>query len=41
MEPDKEIRLTIELARSIFIKIKSFCCNDNINMKLRLRMLKC
>lgn len=36
-----EVKARIEIARTAFLKIKKFLCNKSINLKLRIRMLKC
>ncbi|KAI5754908.1 hypothetical protein M8J77_012531 [Diaphorina citri] len=40
-DPSKEIRIRIEKARSSFIKLKKFFCGQDINMELKIRMLRC
>ena len=41
LDPDTEIKCRIEAARSSFNKMKNLLCNDNLNLKLRQRMIKC
>lgn len=41
LNPDKEIKCRIEIARITFQKMKSFLCNNNLNLKIRQRMTKC
>lgn len=40
LNPDREIRCRIETARTTFQKMKPLFCNDNLNLKLRQRMVK-
>lgn len=39
LDPNKEIRCRIERARTTFMKMKSFVCNDNLRLKLGQRLL--
>nr|CAH7744318.1 unnamed protein product [Callosobruchus chinensis] len=39
--PELEIRCRIEQARAPFFKLKKFLTNQNLNFKLRYRMVKC
>ena len=41
LDPDTEVRCRIEMARVAFNSMKTFFCNDNLNLKLRQRMVKC
>ena len=41
LDPDTEIKCRIESARATFNKMRPFFCDDNINLKLRQRMIKC
>lgn len=41
LDPDREVKYRIEYARSIFNKMRSFFCDDNLNLKLCQRMVKC
>ena len=41
VDPDMEIKCRIEMARAAFNKMRNLFCNDNINLKLRQRMIKC
>lgn len=41
LDPDKEIKCRIETARTTFMKMRSFFSNDNLNLKLRQRMIRC
>lgn len=36
-----EIRCRIETARSAFVKMKSFFCNKDLNLQLRIRLMRC
>jgi hypothetical protein len=37
----QEIMVRIELARNVFLKMKKLLCNRNLNIKLRMRMVRC
>lgn len=39
--PEQEIRIRIEIARSTFIKMQKLYTNKDINLKLRWRLVKC
>lgn len=39
--PDQEIKTRIECARSGFVKMQKFLCNRQLNLNLRIRMVKC
>lgn len=41
LNPDCEIKCRIEIARATFNNMRSFLCNDNLNLKLRQRMVEC
>lgn len=41
MDPDIEIKCRIETARTAFGTMRAFLCNDNLNLKLKQRMVKC
>jgi len=41
LDPDREVRRRIEIARSVFNKMRAFFCDDNINLRLRRKMAKC
>lgn len=41
LDPEKEVRCRIELARTTFQRMRSLFCNDSLNLKLRQRMIKC
>lgn len=41
LDPDREVKCRIESARTTFNKMKSFFCDDNLSLKLRLRMIRC
>ena len=41
LNPDNEIKSRIESGRFTFNKIRSLFCDDNLNLKLRQRMVKC
>ncbi|XP_071581636.1 uncharacterized protein [Temnothorax nylanderi] len=41
LDPDREVRRRIEIARGVFNKMRAFFCEDNLNLRLRRRMVKC
>lgn len=41
LDPDWEIKCRIEYACTVFNKMRSFFCDDDLNLKLRQRMAKC
>ncbi|EFN75584.1 hypothetical protein EAI_05092, partial [Harpegnathos saltator] len=41
LDPDKEIKCKIEIVQIIFQKMKSLFCNNDLNLKIRQRMVKC
>lgn len=41
LDPDMEIKRRIAMAKTTFAKMKTFLCNDHLNLDLRQRMVKC
>jgi len=41
LHSDQEVRYRIEIAHSVFNKLKIFFCEDNFNLRLRRRVVKC
>jgi len=41
LDPDREIRRRIKIARGVFNKMRVLFCEDNFNLRLRRRMVKC
>lgn len=41
LDPESEIKVRIEQARSTFVKMKKFFANRDIDLKIRYRMIKC
>lgn len=41
LDPDREVKCRIETARAVFNKMKSLYCDNSLNFKTRLRMVKC
>lgn len=41
LDPDIEIKCRIETARTTFQRMRNLLCDDNLNLKLRQRLVKC
>lgn len=41
LDPDREVKRMIEIARAVFNKMRALFCDDNISLRLRRRMVKC